>query len=192
MELTVRKGSDAFVPAGSYRRLEERLRRRLADLAERPAVVLSAFDPNTRLLPFVLYDRLIFPAGARAVAGALHQAGFLRTRAVFQLWNPHFRPSQARIDGRMPQLLCVSSMQIHARRAYAAIRDAWTLGEDRPLIVAGGPKAIYEPYHFWNFPEPPDVVVTGEMYVLLDLLNVVVQYLGRKDTLRTAYDRARR
>lgn len=192
MELAVRKGSDAFVPAGAYRKLEERLRRRLPDLCERPAVVLSAFDPSTRLLPFVLYDRLIFPAGARAVAGALYQAGFGRSRAVFQLWNPRFRPSQARLDGRIPQLLCVSSMQIHARPAYAAIRDAWQLGEDRPLIIAGGPKAIYEPYHFWNHPQPPDVAVTGEVYVLLDLLNVVVQYLGRKDTLRTAFDRARR
>src|SRR5262249_56908230 len=88
MELAYRKGSDAFVPAGAYRRLEASLRERAADLAEVPAVVLSCFDPSTRMLPFLLYDRRIFPAGGRAVAGALAQAGFARTRAVFQLWNP--------------------------------------------------------------------------------------------------------
>jgi len=27
-------------------------------------------------------------------------AGFTRTRAVFQLWNPNFKPSRARFDGR--------------------------------------------------------------------------------------------
>ena len=34
-------------------------------------------------------------------------------------------------------------MQIHSAAAYRLIRDAWQLGRDRPLIVAGGPKAIY-------------------------------------------------
>ena len=102
MELAVRKGSDTFVPAGAYWELEARLRRRSGELAEIPAVVLSTFDRSTRLLPFVLYDTAIFPAGARSIAGTLYQAGFTRTRAVFQLWNPNFRPSHARIDGRPP------------------------------------------------------------------------------------------
>ena len=31
---------------------------------------------------------------------ALHDAGFSRTRAVFQLWNPNFRPSRARPPDR--------------------------------------------------------------------------------------------
>src|SRR5262245_11870711 len=182
MELTSRKGTDAFVPAGSYRRLEAGLREHAAELAEVPAVVVSCNDPSTRMLPFVLYDKMIFPCGARAVAGALYQAGFARTRAVFQLWNPNFRPSHARIDGRPVQLLLLSTMQIHTARARQAIRDAWTMGEDRPLIVVGGPKAVHEPYGFWPLPGPngepvgPDVVVTGEGYVLLDLLRVLTGF----------------
>src|SRR5205085_566398 len=131
------------------------------------------------------------------IAGALYQAGFTRTRAVFQLWNRHFRPSRARLDGRPAQMLLVSSMEMHAQRAYDAIREAHTLGDDRPLILAGGPKAVYQPYHFWRHPGkkgqvPPDVVVTGEAYVLLDLLNVLVQHRGRGETMRTAFERARR
>jgi radical SAM superfamily enzyme YgiQ (UPF0313 family) len=197
MELTVRKGRDVFVPPGAYRELEARLRRRTAELAEVPAVVLSCFDTSTRLLPFVLYDKLIFPAGARVIAGALYQAGFTRTRAVFQLWNPFFRPSQARLDGRPIQMLLLSSMEMHAERAYDAIRDAHQMGEDRPLIIVGGPKAVYQPSHFWKHPgktsqAPPDVAVTGEAFVLLDLLNVLVQFRGRGETMRTAFERARR
>lgn len=199
MELTVRKGSDRFVAPGAYRALEARLRRRAAELEEIPAVVLSAFDRGTRLLPFVLYDRFIFPAGARSIAAALHQAGFSRTRAVFQLWNPRFRPSKARVGGRPPELFCVSSMQIHARSAYRAIRDCFGLGGDRPLIVAGGPKATYEPYHFWSTPRSgkelpvaPDVVVTGESYVLLDLLEAILAARAPGERLRDAFERARR
>lgn len=197
MELSVRKGNDRFVPPGAYRELEARLRRKAAELAEVPAVVLSCFDRSTRLLPFVLYDRYIFPSGARTIAGALYQAGFQRTRAVFQLWNPGFRPSAARLDGRPPQMLLLSSMQIHARPAYDAIREAWTMGDDRPLIIAGGPKAVYEPYHFWPIkgkrgPVGPDVVCTGETYVLLDLLNVLLRMRGPGETMRTAFERCRR
>ena len=36
------------------------------------------------------------------------------------------------------------------------------------------------------------MVVTGEAYVLLDLLNVLVQCRGRGETMRTAFERARR
>src|SRR5689334_11606503 len=143
MELAVRKGGDTFVPAGAYRDLEARLRRR-SELAEVPAVVLSTFDRSTRLLPFVLYDTAIFPAGARTIAGALYQAGFTRTRAVFQLWNPNFRPSEARFDAKAPELLLLSTMQMHAERAYEAIREAWTMEEERPLILVGGPKSPHE------------------------------------------------
>jgi radical SAM superfamily enzyme YgiQ (UPF0313 family) len=197
MELTVRKGSDAFVPVGAYRELEARLRSRTSELADIPAVVMSCFERSTRMLPFLFYDSRIFPAGARVIAGALCQAGFLRTRAVFQLWNPAFRPSCARLDGRAIQLLLVSSMEMHAGQAYQAIRDAHRLGADRPLIIAGGPKAIYQACHFWKHPAvdwltPPDVAVTGEAYVLLDLLNLLVRYRGRGETMRAAFERARR
>jgi hypothetical protein len=195
MELTVRKGADAYVPAGSFRQLTAELRRH-ADLAEVPAVVVSCCDRRTRMLPFILYDRFIFPAGARAVAGTLHQAGFARTRAVFQLWNPHFRPSAAKFDGRPPQLLLLSSLAINSREAFALIEDAWKMGEDRPLILVGGPKAIYEPFHFWPIQTrrgaiAPDVAVTGEAYVLLDLLRVLLEFRGKGESMRVAFERAR-
>ena len=197
MELAVRKGADRFVAPGAYRNLEARLKERSEEFQEVPAVVLSAFDRNTRLLPFVLYDSRMFPSGAAAIAGALYQSGFSRTRAVFQLWNPNFRASRAKIDGRPLQMLLVSSMQIHSRRAYDAIREAWSMGGERPLIIAGGPKAVYEPYDFWSIPSQdqavaPDVVVTGESYVLLELLNAVVQHRRRGETMRLAFERARR
>jgi radical SAM superfamily enzyme YgiQ (UPF0313 family) len=94
-------------------------------------------------------------------------------------------------------MLLISSMQMHSRCAYDAVREAWTLGADRPLIIVGGPKAIYEPYHFWPLagadgPVAPDVVVTGEAFVLLDLLNVVMQHRGRGEPMRAAFERARR
>ena len=196
MELVSRKGPDAFVPPGSYRRLETRLRERAAALFDVPAVVLSCFDPTTRLLPFVLYDKHLFPAGPRTVAGALVRAGLGRTRAVFQLWNPNFRPSQARLDGRPPQLLLLSSMQIHTRQAYQALRDAWELGDERPLILVGGPKAFHEPFHYWSRPTPrgpvaPDAAVTGEVYILLELLDLLMDYHRPGEHIRKAFERAR-
>jgi radical SAM superfamily enzyme YgiQ (UPF0313 family) len=196
MELAHRRGTDVYVPAGSYRRLESRLREHTEELSKIPALVMGCFDPATRMLPFILYDRMIFPAGARTVAGALHQAGFSRTRAAFQLWNPKLRPSQARIDGRPIQMLLVSNMQIHGQASFAAIRDAWTMGEHRPLIIAGGPMAHYEPYNYWplqtpNGPVGPDVVCTGEAYVLLDLLHVLRTYHRAGEHFRLAFERAR-
>jgi radical SAM superfamily enzyme YgiQ (UPF0313 family) len=197
MELAVRKGMDVFVAPGAFGELTAELRQHQAELAELPAIVVACCDRRTRLLPFVIYDSLIFPAGARTVAATLHQAGFARTRAVFQLWNPNFAPSQVRWDGLPPQMLLLSSLSIHSAETYRLIRDAWKLGEDRPLIIAGGPKGIYEPYEFWPLPTPgprvgPDVVVTGEAFVLLDLMRVLLQYRGRGESLRIAFERARR
>jgi radical SAM superfamily enzyme YgiQ (UPF0313 family) len=197
MELAYRKGTDAFLPPGSYLRLERQLRERASYLSDISAVVLYCFDRSTRLLPFNLYDKWIFPAGVRTVAGALHQSGFSQTRTVFQLWNPNFRPSQARIDGRPPQLLLLSTMQIHAGEAYKAVADAWELGEDRPLILVGGPKAFHEPYHFWPIqsrlgPVSPDAAVTGEAFILLDLLNLLMEYHRPGEHIRRAFERARR
>src|SRR5688572_17614313 len=120
MELTFRKGNDVFVPVGGYKRLEASLAARRNELAEVPAVVLSCFDRRTRLLPFIFYDKRIFPAGARVIAGALHQAGFTKTRAVFDLWNPNFRPSRAKLDGQPIQMLLLSSMQMHSGQAFNA------------------------------------------------------------------------
>lgn len=197
MELHFRRGSDAFVPPGAYRQLEMNLRQHAAALADIPTLVMCCFDKSTRLMPFVIYDKWMFPAGARTVAGALLQAGFERIRAVYQLWTPNVRPTEARIDGRAPQLLLVSTMQMHAVRAAEAIADAWKLGEDRPLILVGGSKAFHEPYHFWSMPTAngpiaPDAVVTGEAYILLDLMNLLMGYHRPGEHIRKAFERARK
>ncbi len=81
-------------------------------------------------------------------------------------------------------------------RAYDAISEAWSLGAARPLIIVGGPKAIYEPYHFWPMagkrdPAVPDVVITGEQYVLLELLNTLIEYRSAHGTRRSAFEQAR-
>lgn len=196
MELNSRKGRDAFVPTGAYRELERRLRSRQEILEHIPTVVLNCFDRGTRLMPFVLYDRMMFPAGARVIAGALRQAGFAQTRAVFQLWNPNFRASEARLNGRPPQILLLSSMQLHSAQALAAIQDAWKLGEERPLILVGGAKTFHEPYHFWPVDTPvgpggADAVLTGEAYILLDLLEKVIAFHQPGEHIRAAYERAR-
>ena len=104
MELTVRDSRDVFVPPGAYRRLEADLAAQRAELAEMPVVVLSCFDPGTRLLPFVLYDKLIFPAGARVIAAAVHQAGrvapFEGVEEIQVVGGRLFFPSAKEIDPR--------------------------------------------------------------------------------------------
>lgn len=194
MELGVRQGADRFVPSGAYRALEERLRTHAVE--DIPAVVLACFDRRTRLQPFLFYDSHIFPAGAALIAGALNQAGFRRTRAVFEQWNPRFRPDRARLDGQPLQMLLVSAMHLHAARADAAIRAVCAGGEDRPLIIAGGPRAVLAPYDYWSGAAngcraAPDVAVTGEAYVLLELLDVILAHRGRGESMRSAFERAR-
>ena len=69
------------------------------------------------------------------------------------------------------------------------------MGDDRPLILAGGPKAVYEPWDFFGLSpdgrEGADVVVTGEEYVLLELLDRIVEMKRPGDTMLAAFERAR-
>ena len=129
------------------------------------------------------------------MGSALYAAGFHNLRLVLQQWNPNILPSATRFDGKPPEVLLVSAMQIHSTSAYRLIRDAWQLGDDRPLILAGGPKAVYEPWDFFGLSsdgrEGADVVVTGEEYVLLELLDRIVELKGSGETMREAYERAR-
>ncbi len=100
------------------------------------------------------------------------------------------------LDGRVPDLLLISSMQIHAAACEAIIRDACRMSPaSRPLIIAGGPRAIYEPWSLFSAepadPWAADVAVTGEEYVLLNLLEVLLNERTRSETLRSAFLRAR-
>lgn len=195
MELPRRARGDELLRPGELSSLRRRLRgcARRHDLA---SVIVCAFDHRTRMLPFIYADLHMAPAGVRAIGSAMLDIGFDKTRIVLQQWNRNFRPSQMRLDGRIPDLFMVSSMQIHSAACRALIRDACTIDAlHRPLIIAGGPKANYEPWGVFggdaHDPWGADVAVTGEEYVLLSLLEVLLSERARNESLRSTFLRAR-
>src|SRR5262249_1822912 len=136
------------------------------------------------------------PAGVRAVGAAMVAAGFPKTRIVLQQWNPCFRPLEMRLDGQVPDIFMVSAMQIHSQRCRELIQDACRIEPARrPLILAAGPKTIYEPWDVFgtdpNLPWGADVAVTGEEFVLLSLLEGVLSCRAGGETVRSAFIRAR-
>ncbi|MHC4066151.1 MAG: B12-binding domain-containing radical SAM protein, partial [Planctomycetota bacterium] len=196
MELPKRPKGDEYTDCGEYPLLRRRIRA-AAEGLNIPSAVVYAFDSRTRLLPYFFTTHRMAPAGARAVGAALHDSGLTNTRIVLQQWNPNFRPSLARLDGRPIEMLLVSSMQIHAERAYQLVADASARsGPDRPLIIVGGPKTIYEPWDLFGIGGDPnvsaDVVVTGEEFVLIQLVEVLLAYRGMHGTMLEAFRRARR
>ena len=90
MELPSRPKNDRYTPPGRYSELERSLRSN-AKTADIPALVCYAFDLRTRLGPFLFADMRLLTAGPRAVAAALHEAGFNKTRIVHRQWNPKFK-----------------------------------------------------------------------------------------------------
>src|SRR5207237_540629 len=180
------------------------LRRRLRSLAPRhdlSTVIACAFDHQTRMLPFIYADTRMVPAGVRAIGSALADAGFAKTRIVLQQWNRRFRPSRMQLDGRIPDLFMVSTMGMHSERAQAMIRAARRIDPThRPLIIAGGSHAVYEPFLLFNADATnaaagagvgPDVAVTGEEYVLLSLIEAILSIRGDGESMRSAFFRAR-
>ncbi len=195
MELPPRARGDELLKPGELADIRLRLRSVAAkhDLA---TVIACAFDHRTRMLPFLFVDMMMAPAGVRAVGSAMVDAGFDKTRIVLQQWNRNFRPSRMRLDGRIPDLFMVSSMQIHSSECEALIRDACRIDPaKRPLIIAGGPKVIYEPWDVFGVdPADPwgaDVAVTGEEYVLLNLLEALLSVRADGESMRSAFVRAR-
>jgi len=195
MELPSRAKDDILLKPGELTAVRNRLRNiaRKHDLA---TVIACAFDHRSRMLPFIYADMRMVPAGVRAIASAMVDSGFSKTRIVLQQWNKNFRPSQMRLDGRIPDIFMVSSMQIHSARCRELIRSACSIDPaHRPLIIAGGPKAIYEPWDVFsadpNDPWGVDVAVTGEEYVLLNLLEVLLALRGNQESLRMTFIRAR-
>ncbi|HMF12584.1 MAG TPA: hypothetical protein VKE94_09770, partial [Gemmataceae bacterium] len=196
MELLSRPKNDRYTKPGEYNGLEQRLRMH-AEAADIPCLVCYAFDMRTRLGPFLYADMRLLTAGPRAVGGALYNAGFTKTRIVLGQWNRNIRPSQARLDGQLPQMLFVSSMQIHSAHAYRLIADSYQLGDERPLVFAGGAKGIYEPWDFFGFTVDgklysADVVCTGEEFVLLELLDRIMEHKVRGEHPRKTFHRLRR
>lgn len=195
MELPRRTRGDELLKPGELTDLISRLRT-LAPRHDLRTVIAYAFDHRTRMLPFIYADKRMAPAGVRAIGSAMVASGFEKTRIVLQTWNPNFRPSEAEIDGGIPDILMVSSMQIHSQRCREMIQDACKIeASKRPLIIAGGPKTIYEPWDvFGTDPANPwgaDVAVTGEEFVLLSLLEVVLSCRSNNESVRAAFLRAR-
>lgn len=167
------------------------------------AVVACAFDHRTRMLPFIYTDRRMVPAGVRAIGSALADIGVERVRIVLQQWNKRFDASRMKLDGQVPDMFCVSSMGMHSHEAMRLIKQANMIeGPQRPLIVAGGPKAVYVPWAFYeNSPESgnptalpyigPDVVVTGEEFVFLSMLEAVLSVRAENEPMRSAFLRAK-
>jgi radical SAM superfamily enzyme YgiQ (UPF0313 family) len=195
MELPRRARGDELLRSGALRELRQRLRQRAAehDLA---TVIVCAFDHRTRMLPFCHADMRMAPAGVRAIGSAMLDAGFTKTRIVLQQWNRKFRPSEMRLDGRNPDIFMVSSMQLHSAACKALVLEGSRIDPaHRPLIIVGGPKFVYEPWDaFSSNPYDPwaaDLAVTGEEYVLLSMLEVVLSCRAKNESVRSAFLRAR-
>ena len=190
MELPRRHKDDVYLPDGS-------LRRAMADLAQRTdahdmrIAIVYAFDFRTRMLPYWYADKRMAPCSVRTLADVLHASGFKHIRVVLQQWTPNFKPSAAMLDGQPIDILMTSAMQVHAEPSFELVRDAHRLGEKRPLILSGGPKAIYEPADYLGPNVGSDCSVTGEAYVLLDLLRCILDYRRPGDTALEGFRRAR-
>lgn len=193
MELPRRDRGDELLKAGELTALRERLRG-IAPGHDLKSVIVCAFDHRTRMLPFIYADTRMVPAGVRAIGSALADIGCDKTRIVLQQWNRRFRPSRMRVDGGIPDLFLVSSMGMHSGCAMELIRDARQIDPSRrPLIIAGGSHGIYEPHRFFDVDPAggPDVVVTGEEFVLLSLLEVLLSIRAKGESMRSAFYRAR-
>ena len=195
MELPRRNRGDELLPPGELLKLRARLRY-MAPRHNLTTVIACAFDHRTRMLPFIFADTRMAPAGVRSIGSAMADSGFEKTRIVLQQWNRNFRPSQMRLDGRVPDIFMVSSMGLHSDQCMAMIRDAHRIDpRHRPLIIAGGPHAVYQPFDLFSAdPENPasaDVVVTGEEFVLLSLLEVVLSVRADGESMLSAFERAR-
>ena len=195
MELPRRARGDELLRPGELTRLRERLRT-VAPKHDLATVIVCAFDHRTRMLPFIFADTRMAPAGVRAIGSAMADAGFGKTRIVLQQWNRNFRPSRMQLDGRIPDLFMVSSMSLHSEECMDLIRDAYRIDPaHRPLIIAGGPHAVYEPYDLFSAnparPGSADVVVTGEEFVMLSLIEVLLSVRSPRESMRSAFVRAR-
>jgi radical SAM superfamily enzyme YgiQ (UPF0313 family) len=195
MELARRTRGDELLRPGELIALRRRLRR-MAGRHDLRTVIACAFDHRTRMLPFIYADTRMAPAGVRAIGSAMVDCGFGKTRIVLQQWNRHFRPSTMQLDGKVPDLFMVSSMGLHSQQAMRMIRDARRIDPDhRPLIIAGGPHAVYQPDQLFSDdpadPTSTDVAVIGEEFVLLSLMELLLAWRGEGESVRSAFLRAR-
>ncbi len=194
MELPRRARDDVYLPDGAFRGRVAALRE-LSDAHDLAIGIMYAFDFRTRMLPFWYADKRMAPCSVRLLGDVLHEAGFRNLRIVLQQWSPTVRPSRMQLHGRPLDILLISSMQVHTEKAYALIRDAHRMGAARPLILVGGPKATYEPTDCFELGPRPgvgaDCVVTGEAFVLLELLYAILAHRRADATPLAAFEELR-
>lgn len=193
MLITPRPAGDQCLKPGHYTELIRRLRR-ISSHHDLATVIATAFDHRTRMLPFIVADKAMVPGGVRAIASALFAAEFSKTRIVLQQWNPRFDPQYMRLDNRLPDMFLISSMQIHTAACQGLLQKVGSIPPDRrPLVIAGGPKAIYEPWDVFSA-DPADgqadLAVCGEEYVFLEMLEALLNTRAQGESLRDAYYRA--
>ena len=164
-------GEDRFAPAARTRLSRSASAPTAPDvLAEVPALVISAFDRLYADAPIHLLRFLHVPGRCRSRCRCARLRRAPRGPAPCS--NSGTRTSGRVRRGSTAARSSFSSfsslLQINSRCAYALIRDAWTAGAQRPLIIAGGAQATYEPVRLLVAREragraaSPDVVVTGE------------------------------
>jgi radical SAM superfamily enzyme YgiQ (UPF0313 family) len=201
MELPFRPPGDELLKPGELGETRRRLRA-IAQAHDLTTAIVCAFDHRTRMLPFLYADTHMVPAGVRAVGSELVASGFEKTRIVLQQWNRRAEPTQIKIDGRTPELLLISSLQMHQAPCRELIRNACRIDPaHRPLIIVGGPQAIYEPWDVFSSAAPSappfvdpwaaDLAVTGEAYILLQLLEVLLAERAGGERLRQTFLRSR-
>jgi radical SAM superfamily enzyme YgiQ (UPF0313 family) len=195
MELPQRARGDQALPAGAMLDIRRRLRK-VAARHDLTTVIACAFDHRTRILPFIYADLKMAPAGVRAIGSALVDSGFEKTRIVLQQWNRNFLPTHMRLEGRVPDMFLVSSMHLHTAECRKLLQDVCRIDPDRrPLVIAGGPLGVYEPWHAFSADSGEtwgaDVICTGEEYVLLEMLEVVLSMRSPGESMRRAFLRAR-
>ncbi len=192
MQLQVRQGDDRYF--SGYKELEKRVSK--FEPKEISILLYYAFDWRTRIGPFVGPDLSLANAGVRDVAGALYSAGLNNVRVVFGNWNPKFNFRFAKLHGKTPEVFGIGSLQVNSADANSKIKQAVSLGKDRPLILGGGPHAVYQPWKYFNIDGDPaigvDVAVRGEQPVTLSLMEVLLTYRSIKGTMREAFNEARR
>jgi len=194
-----------FLPDGSLRTVIDDLRK-MTDAHDMAIGIVYSFDFRTHMLPYYYADKRMAPCSVRMLGELLHDSGFRNVRIVIQQWTPNFAPSKAQLGGRSLDILLVSAMQVHAEPSYDLIRDAHSMGDNRPWILAGGPKAIYEPADYLEMGEKlgseflamapktgfgADCVSVGEGYVFLDLLRSVLRERKASESPLVAYERLR-
>ena len=130
--------------------------------------VLTGAIPLGTLLVFLIYVRRM-----QAASGGL-----------FKVYTK-LKAAEASVD-RILEVMDSKELVRDARRIDPALR---------PWIVVGGSHAVYEPFKVFSAdpddPAGPDVVVTGEEFVLLSLLEAVLSVRGENEPMRSAFARVR-